>query len=127
MAGTNVVDPATVANAEIAATSVEELELHLGSGGDTVLINGNLGSTGIATSTITVDGGTGNDTVDASGMAIYKVDVVFNGGGGNDVFKSGLGNDTFTDTGAGRAVYSETLSASNFSFNAAQVDRHHGR
>ena len=48
----------------------------------------------------------------------YKVDVVFNGGGGNDVFKSGPGNDTFTDTGAGTAVYSETLATSNFSFSA---------
>src|SRR5581483_10689720 len=56
-------------------------------------------------------GGAGNDTVDASGMdPSYPVEIVFNGG---------AGNDSFTDIGNGIATYSETLTGREFGYNAA--------
>jgi hypothetical protein len=60
-----------------------------------------------------VDGGTGNDTVDASAMdPAYKVGVVFNGGGGNDTFISGPGDDTFISGGGNdTAVFSAAEAA----------------
>ena len=65
---------------------------------------------GVATSTVTINGGTGGDLVDAGAVTGTPVDVVFNGGGGNDLFKIGLGNDTFTDTGQGEGNASPTFS-----------------
>ncbi|HLH92421.1 MAG TPA: hypothetical protein VKX28_28665 [Xanthobacteraceae bacterium] len=101
---------------QVVTTNVEEIVLNLGNGGDTVNIHGNLGGTGVVTNTVTVNGGAGSDTVDASGITGAPIDVVFNGGGGSDVFHSGPGNDTFTDTGKGEAVYTEALVASGFSY-----------
>jgi Ca2+-binding RTX toxin-like protein len=98
--GSDMVDPATVANAQISDINVEALELHLGSAGDTVLINGDLQSAGLTASTLYVYGGAGADTVDASGMTGTPINIVFYGGGGNDTFKGGSGNDTAYLTGA---------------------------
>ena len=67
--GSNVAVPATTGNAEISDTNVEEIVVHLGNAGDTVLVSGNLNGTGVLTTTITVDGGSGNDTVDCSAIA----------------------------------------------------------
>ena len=53
-------------------------------------ITGDLHGTGVATSTVTINGGTGNDTVDASGMTGTPVDIVFNGNGRN----SNTGSET---------------------------------
>ena len=75
---------------------IEDIEIHLGSGGDTVNITSPLGATTLSTSTITVEGGAGGDTVDAAAIDPGKlVGVVFNGDGGNDSFATGDGNDIF--------------------------------
>ncbi|MEA2879412.1 MAG: large repetitive protein [Hyphomicrobiales bacterium] len=88
---------ATLANYEVATTAVEEINIQTGNGGDNVVITGDLQGTGVSTSTITVVGGTGNDTVDASGMLnavdtgpldASRVGVDFTGGAGNDTFIS---------------------------------------
>src|SRR5262249_39797953 len=48
---------------------------------------------------------------------------VFNGGGGTDVFKSGTGNDKFTDTGSGQAVFNhDTLTTASFTYDAVHAD-----
>ncbi|MEA2874670.1 MAG: hypothetical protein QOH67_4998, partial [Hyphomicrobiales bacterium] len=97
---------ATLANYEVATTAVEEINIQTGNGGDNVVINGDLQGTGVSTSTITVVGGTGNDTVDASGMLnavdtgpgdVSRVGVDFTGGAGNDTFISNSigSNDRF--------------------------------
>ena len=86
---------ATVGPYEISDTNVEEIVVHLGGAGDTVLVSGNLGGTGVLTSTITVEGGAGADTVDGSHISsAYPVDLVFQGNGGNDTFVGGPGVDT---------------------------------
>ncbi len=72
----------TEANAQLAIsdTHVEELVINLGSGGDTVVVNGSLDGTGLATHTITINGGAGDDTVDLSKFTSNQ-DVVFDGAG----------------------------------------------
>ncbi len=113
--------PVTTANAAITTTSVEEININLGNGGNAVLIDGNLHGVGVATSTVTVNGGTGHDIVGAYGITGTPVDVVFNGGGGGDLFLMGPGHDTFTDTGQGEARVDEvTLTTSQFSFSGGE-------
>ena len=73
---------------------IEDIVLNLGSGGDTVNVTTPLGTTALHVNTITVNGGIGNDTVDASGITSGHR-VVFNGGNGNDTFTSGGGDDIF--------------------------------
>ena len=84
--------------------NVEEVSLTLSGLGDTVNITGDFAASGVNVSTISVDGGVGNDEVDASLMGhstdASKVGIAFNGGGGDDRFESGVGNDTF-DGGEG--------------------------
>ena len=60
---------ATAANYEVATRGVEDIYIDTGAGADDVIVTGTLGGTGLATSTITVEGGTGNDAdiVDARG------------------------------------------------------------
>jgi len=88
---------ATGANYEVATTAVEQINIQTGNGGDSVVITGDLQGTGVATSTITVVGGTGNDMVDASGMLnavdtgpgdASRVGIDFTGAAGNDTFIS---------------------------------------
>ena len=119
LAGANQTGTATAMNATVTTTNVEEIILNLGNAGDTVNLVGDLHGVGVATNTVTVNGGTGNDTVNASGLTgTTPIDVVFNGGGGTDTFRSGPGNDTFTDTGKGAAIYTETLNAGEFSYGS---------
>jgi len=73
---------------------IEDIVLNLGSGGDLVNVTTPLGTTALHTNTITVNGGIGNDTVDASGITSGHR-VVFNGGDGDDLFYAGAGNDEF--------------------------------
>uniref|UniRef100_UPI0030ED06CF calcium-binding protein n=1 Tax=uncultured Hoeflea sp. TaxID=538666 RepID=UPI0030ED06CF len=73
---------------------IEDIVLNLGSGGDTVNVTTPLGTTALHVNTITVNGGTGNDTVDASGITSGHR-VVFDGGDGSDTFTSGGGDDIF--------------------------------
>jgi VCBS repeat-containing protein len=87
---------------QVRADEIEDVRFNLGSGGDTVVLSGDFSASGLATSTITVNGGGGSDTVDASGL-VSPHGVVFHGGGGTDTFTSGAGNDRF-DGGAGTDV-----------------------
>jgi Ca2+-binding RTX toxin-like protein/chemotaxis receptor (MCP) glutamine deamidase CheD len=82
---------------------IEDIVLNLGSGGDFVNITTPLGTTALNVNTITVNGGTGDDTVDASGITSGHR-VVFNGGDGNDTFTSGGGDDIFNG-GVGDDVF----------------------
>ncbi|HLJ00226.1 MAG TPA: type I secretion C-terminal target domain-containing protein [Bradyrhizobium sp.] len=88
IAPANVV-AATLANAQVTTSGIEEIVLNLGNAGDKVVVNGDLSNTGVATHTITINGGTGNDTVDLSHMASDE-DVVATGGGGNDTVDLGF-------------------------------------
>jgi Ca2+-binding RTX toxin-like protein len=85
-------------SATVRADEIEDIDFHLGNAGDSVTISGDFSSTALDTSTIAVQGGTGDDTVDASGITSGHR-VVFNGGDGNDTFTSGGGDDEF-DGGA---------------------------
>ncbi len=92
---------ATAVNSEVITDNVEDIVIQTGNGGDTVIVSGDLAGTGVSTSTITVVGGTGNDTVDASTLtSVHGID--FTGAGGNDTFVSSNagGNDRF-DGGIG--------------------------
>ena len=136
--GVNNAVAATSGNYTISDTNVEEIGLHLGSSGDTVIVSGNLNGTGVLTSTITIDGGSGDDTVDASAIdPAYPVDVVFTGGGGNDNFIGGPGADTIiynvtdggTETVAGGAgidtqIIDNTGGAAE-TFNINPIDASH--
>ena len=70
---------ATAGNYQVATNGVQELVIQLGNAGDTVAVNGDLSGTGLATSTITIQGGTGDDTVNLSGF-LSNEDVVYDGG-----------------------------------------------
>ena len=52
--------PATPGNFEVATRQVEDIYIDTGAGPDLVVILGSLGGTGLATSTITIEGGAGN-------------------------------------------------------------------
>jgi len=58
---------ATDGSYEVATKAVEEIQINLGSAGDHVVVSGDLSGTVLATSTITIKGGAGDDTVDVSG------------------------------------------------------------
>ena len=91
--------------------NVEDIQIVLGSGGDTVII-GDLTGTAVETTTIMVMGGAGNDTVDAGAIAATQpINVVFAASGGpngDDKLVSGAGNDSFTGGSGG----SDTLDLS---------------
>ena len=94
--------PATDSNFEVATKGVEDIYIDTGAGPDNVFIIGSLGGTGLATSTITIEGGAGNDTdiVDAALMDSNHA-VTFYGRGGDDAFAlNSRGVDTF-DGGSG--------------------------
>ncbi len=101
----------------VSVSGVEEVEIDFTAGAGTLNIVGDFAGSGINVNTIAVEGGAGNDTVDASLMSgaspNSKVGIEFNGNGGNDTFKSGVGDDVFNggdgdDTfyaGAGRDIF----------------------
>jgi Ca2+-binding RTX toxin-like protein len=92
---------------DIVASNVEDINFTLGSGGDTVNVTTSLAGTSVSLSTISIAGGAGADTVDASAIdAAHPVRVSFNGAGGSDDFTGGAGADIFIggadgDTGDG--------------------------
>jgi len=111
--GINVgVGVATLANSEMATTNVENIVINTGNGGDTVVISGDLTGTGVATSTITINGGADGDTVNASGLTSTH-SIVFNGGGGGDTFISSnaAGNDKFNGAGGTDTVDYSSVSS----------------
>ena len=110
---------ATLGNAEIVTTAVEEIVINTGNGGDTVNITGSLNGTGVSTSTITVTGGTDGDTVDASALTSAHR-IVFNGGDGSDTFISSAtsANDTFNGgAGTGDAVSYASVTVNGVTVN----------
>jgi Ca2+-binding RTX toxin-like protein len=74
-----------VTNANIIAelADIEEIIINTGAGADTVLPVGNFTPTNLAFNTITINAGSGDDTVDVSGLG-SEHHVVLNTGGGAD-------------------------------------------
>ena len=87
------------ANGQVTADEIEDVTFKLSALGDNVTINGNFSATALDTSTITVTGGAGADTVNAAGLTSAH-NIVFAGNGGADSFTGGAGNDS-VDGGAG--------------------------
>ncbi|WP_298174206.1 calcium-binding protein [Novosphingobium sp.] len=85
----------TVANGLTQMTGVENVTLSARGNGVT-LVDGNF--TGVAGRVISVTGGAGNDTVDASRLGAAN-GVTIAAGGGNDQLKGGAGADVFIFTG----------------------------
>src|SRR3546814_12708075 len=79
---------------ELTGTNVEHLSLSTGDGGDTVTLTGDFAGTGIAAAGISVVGGAGDDTFDASGAAgtSFTVDA----GAGDDILVGSAAVDTLT-------------------------------
>ncbi|WP_375592779.1 right-handed parallel beta-helix repeat-containing protein [Algihabitans albus] len=103
------------ADATSTLSNVENIEIDTGDGADSVTISGDFAGTGLATSTISVNGGNGGITVDASGVtSAHSVDVA--GGTGEDSFAGGAGDDRF-DGGAGfdTMVFSGSFDVANLS------------
>ncbi|MFG1375891.1 peroxidase family protein [Xanthobacter autotrophicus] len=63
--------------------NIEEIVINGLGGGDTFVPHGNFGTTSLSTSTITLEGGAGDDTVDISALTSAHR-VVFRSNGGND-------------------------------------------
>ncbi|MFJ5368685.1 peroxidase family protein, partial [Bosea sp. CER48] len=63
--------------------NIEEIVINTGAGNDTVLPIGNFGPTSLSTSTITINGSSGDDTVDISSLASAHR-ILFRSNGGND-------------------------------------------
>ncbi|MFP3544106.1 VCBS domain-containing protein [Rhizobium sp. SIMBA_035] len=94
---------ATGGNYEVATTNVEEWVIDGGKGNDTFVVSGDLSGTGLATSTITINGGAGDDTLDVHNFASSQ-HIVFNGGeGGQDtiIFNADWKDATVTQTATG--------------------------
>ncbi len=79
-------------------SGIEELEITLGNGGDTVDFTDSLTGTDLAGSTVTIVGGTGDDTVE--GVAAIGASLDVSGNGGDDTLKGGDEDDTL-DGGTG--------------------------
>ncbi|HEY0594866.1 peroxidase family protein [Sphingopyxis sp.] len=71
-------------------------------GGDTILVIGDFNTTSLNYNTITVNGGTGSDTVDISGLTSAHR-LVFNSGGGADQVVGTLRPQDVVDLGHGRS------------------------
>ncbi|MES0885399.1 DUF5801 repeats-in-toxin domain-containing protein, partial [Roseibium sp. SCP14] len=112
----------SVGSETVQAKKIEEVELTLSDAGDTVNITGDFVASGVDTSTITIDGGAGEDTVDASAMtssgSASNVGVDFYGNAGNDRFESGVGDDYF-EGGADIDTYAADGPAENFEIRIA--------
>ncbi len=70
-------------------TNVEEIQIEGGGGVDTLTVAGDLNGTGLAQSTIRFDAGTGNDTLDLSGL-LSAHRIVSDGGDGTDTVRIGV-------------------------------------
>ncbi|MEJ0075773.1 MAG: tandem-95 repeat protein [Alphaproteobacteria bacterium] len=108
----------------VTADEIEDVQFNLGNGGDTVNMSGDFSTTSLSASTITVNGGSGADTVDARNLSsAHAIHFYGNGGddyfyvsgaGGNDTFDGGTGTNTIDYSDVGHAV---TVDLGN---NAAQ-------
>ncbi|MFC0243784.1 T1SS-143 repeat domain-containing protein [Rhodopseudomonas telluris] len=87
--GANIDTTSTAAsssNFEVATKAVEEWVVNGGGGGDSFNVSGPLLGTGLAASTLTINGEAGNDTTDLTGFA-YDVRIVSDGGADTDTVK----------------------------------------
>jgi T1SS-143 domain-containing protein len=85
------------AGIEAELTNIEEIVIHGGGGADTLTVSGSFTGTALLTSTITFDGGEGDDTIDVSDRTSSHR-VVSDGGNGNDSVEFGFdyGEATYT-------------------------------
>ncbi|WP_311269145.1 calcium-binding protein [Sphingobium sp. WCS2017Hpa-17] len=74
---------------------------------------------GLGGKSITVVGGTGNDTIDGSAIS-DEVNLTIDAGTGNDVIKGGAGNDIITVTWDGRDSVDGGAGVDRLSFDGAQ-------
>ncbi len=110
---------------EVAATGFEALSIQLGNGGDTVMLDGNLGGGGSGLFAITVNGGLGGaegaDIVDARTLS-SATGIVFNGGAGSDRFVSSNAGGTDTFNGGADGVTGDTVDYSAVSGGGVTVN-----
>ena len=87
-AGDLIVQTDGIGAAEVDAAGMESLQAVLGNGGDTVTLTGNIAGAGIATGPggIIVTGGTGGDTLDASGLTSASAITFSSLGGGTNTY-----------------------------------------
>ncbi len=87
----------TSAGQTVIAQSVEEVVVDFSAGSGTLNMTGDFLASGINVSTITVNGGSGNDVVDATGMTgtdpASKIHIEAHGNGGDDTLRGGVGDD----------------------------------
>ncbi|MCY0093293.1 hypothetical protein OEG82_04515 [Hoeflea sp. J2-29] len=81
----------------VSVENVEEVKVDFTAGSGTLNITGDFATSGVNTSTIEFEGGSGNDTVDGSTMVHSAggsdVRIVAHGNDGNDELRGGTGND----------------------------------
>ncbi|WP_321341261.1 DUF5801 repeats-in-toxin domain-containing protein [Breoghania sp.] len=81
----------------VTVSDVEEVTVDFTAGSGTLAMTGDFASSGINVSTIHVEGGAGNDTVDGAAMihtsGSSDVRIVANGNDGNDTLRGGVGDD----------------------------------
>ncbi|HKY87955.1 MAG TPA: hypothetical protein VJL90_14445, partial [Pseudorhodoplanes sp.] len=89
--------PADDSNFEVATRGVEDIYIDTGVGPDLVIVSGSLNGTGLATSTIEIEGGDGDFT---DGVDLSQLDsdhgVTFYGRGGDDILAYGTGGGDVT-------------------------------
>ena len=73
--------------------------ISVASSGSSIVVNGLAAQVSInnaepANDSLVINGGTGNDIIDASGLHAGQVNLTINGGDGNDTIKGSEGNDT---------------------------------
>lgn len=91
---------------------IEDINVNGLGGADNFVVSGDFTGTDLDPTTITINGGGDDDTVDASDMTSSH-SVVFNGNGGGDSFQSGAGDDFF-DGGEGSDSLSLTGDAADY-------------
>ncbi len=119
-------------NYEVATKNVEDWIIDGGDGDDKFVVTGSLAGTGLATSTLSINGSAGNDTLDVSGLASIGQHIVFNAGAGTDdtiIFGADWKDATAvkTDTGFTITIGNQTYDVSGtekfvFSNGTATID-----
>jgi Ca2+-binding RTX toxin-like protein len=110
-AGHLIVNTDGAGPAEVDAVGMESVQLQLGNGGDAVTLTGDIAGAGVATGAggIAISGGTGGDTVDASGLTSASAITFTNLNTGDDTFKAAnvVANDQ-VDGGSGLETLGDT-------------------
>ncbi|WP_027520187.1 calcium-binding protein [Bradyrhizobium sp. WSM1417] len=76
-------------------------KITIASSGSSVVVNGlaaqvTINGTDVSLDQLVVNGGAGNDIINASGLHAGQVNLTINGGDGNDIITGSAGNDTVT-------------------------------